>query len=333
MPVSLHSESLKILKEGKNLLAFSGGTDSSALFHILIEHNISFDVIHVNYNTRKQSQDEEQYAYALSTQYHKKCFTKSVTLESSNFEHNARKVRYDFFHEIMQEHSYTNLITAHQLNDRLEWFLMQLCKGAGLNELLGMQVITKQEHFNIVRPILHVNSDEILDYLNTNSITYFIDESNSDSHFKRNYFREQYATPLMKEHSKAIAKSFEFLQEDLSLFYKPTKVKHVNKLYYFALASERRSTLITIDKTLKNCGYLMSQNEKNILKNKNTLIVGRRYVVTLASQYCFIAPYITVVMDKTFKETCRTLNIEPKLRSYLYDDKESFERVKLLLQS
>ncbi|MEA2111434.1 MAG: tRNA lysidine(34) synthetase TilS [Campylobacterota bacterium] len=330
--MSLSSETLELLKEGENLLAFSGGTDSAALFHLLLNENITFDIIHVNYNTRVQSYDEEHYAKSLSRQHNKKCYIQSITLQSSNFEHNARNLRYSFFDEIMKEQSYSNLITAHQLNDRLEWFLMQLCKGAGLNELLGMQSITAHNNYNIVRPILHVNSEDILSYLNSNSIIYFLDESNNNTKFKRNRFREDYASPIIKEHSDAIAKSFEFLQEDLNSFYEPSEVLHVNELFYFKTATNRRSTLIEIDKTLKRCGYLMHQSEKILLKDRNTVVIGRRFVVNINSSYCFIAPYVKTVMDKVFKERCRVLRIEPKLRGYLYENVESFQTVELLLK-
>ena len=47
------------LKEKKNLLAFSTGVDSSALFFLLLENNISFDIALVNYATRDNSNEEE----------------------------------------------------------------------------------------------------------------------------------------------------------------------------------------------------------------------------------------------------------------------------------
>ncbi len=328
MPVSLNSEALDFLQEKKNLLAFSGGTDSSALFHLLHQHNIAFDIIHVNYNTRSQSHDEQRHALELAQHHQKKCFTKNVSLASSNFEHTARTLRYDFFHEVMVKNCYNNLITAHQLNDRLEWFLMQLCKGSGLNELLGMQSVEQREHYRLIRPILHVDSETIHHYLNSNNITYFIDESNSDQRFKRNRFREQYATALIKESAPSIAKSFEFLTEDLSVLFEPCEILHVNELSYFKLPTNRRSIVITIDKILKQRGYLMGQNEKNRLKSENSLVVGRTFIVAIDKAYCFIAPYVTTVMNKPFKEQCRIFKIEPKLRGYLYRDNQSF---KLLL--
>ena len=47
------------LKNKKNLLAFSAGVDSSALFFLLLEHGIKFDIALVNYGTRETSDKEE----------------------------------------------------------------------------------------------------------------------------------------------------------------------------------------------------------------------------------------------------------------------------------
>ena len=54
------------IKNSKNLLAFSGGVDSSALFFLLLNHKIDFDIAIVNYNTRDQSKDEIAYALNLA---------------------------------------------------------------------------------------------------------------------------------------------------------------------------------------------------------------------------------------------------------------------------
>ena len=75
------------IKESKNLLAFSAGVDSTALFFLLLEQNIPFDIAIVNYNVRVQSKEELAYAKELATKYNKQIFIKEVTLENlSNFE-------------------------------------------------------------------------------------------------------------------------------------------------------------------------------------------------------------------------------------------------------
>ena len=115
----------------KNLLAFSAGVDSTALFFLLLREKIFFNIAIIDYNIRSQSKDEVLYAKQLALEYNKRCYVKEeVSMLSSNFENNAREVRYNYFDEIILRDSYDNLITAHQLNDKLEWFLMQFTKGA-----------------------------------------------------------------------------------------------------------------------------------------------------------------------------------------------------------
>ena len=140
------------IRNQKNLLAFSAGVDSTALFFLLLKQNIPFDIAIVDYNLRVQSKEEISYAKELALKYNKKIFVKDIKLESdSNFEKTARDIRYKFFEKIISENSYENLITAHQLNDKLEWFMMQLSKGAGLVELIGFNEFEQKETYKIYK--------------------------------------------------------------------------------------------------------------------------------------------------------------------------------------
>ena len=56
-----------------NLLAFSAGIDSTALFFLMMEEEILFDIAIVDYNQRLQSKDEVIYATQLAHKYNKKC--------------------------------------------------------------------------------------------------------------------------------------------------------------------------------------------------------------------------------------------------------------------
>ena len=143
------------LSSGANLLAFSHGIDSTALFYILEDTGIKFDLAMVDYNVREQSKNEIKSAKELADKFGKKIYTKSVFLDESNFEKLARDARYEFFSEICQNYGYDNLILAHQFDDKFEWFLMQLSKGAGLKELFGMSELEKRKHFWLVRPLLN----------------------------------------------------------------------------------------------------------------------------------------------------------------------------------
>ncbi len=70
----INQDILELLSNKKNLLAFSAGVDSSALFYILREFNISFDITFVNYGLREQSIQEEDYTKELASKYNINAF-------------------------------------------------------------------------------------------------------------------------------------------------------------------------------------------------------------------------------------------------------------------
>jgi len=325
-------EYLDFLRTQKNLLAFSGGSDSTALFFLLVEANIDFDIALVNYQTRAQSDDEATYAKTLASEHQKQCHIKVLSLSTQNFEHQAREARYHFFEALTQEHHYTTVLTAHHLGDRLEWFLMQLTKGAGLPELLGMQGMTQQKHYTLVRPLLHLQKEELVAFLDSANITYFHDSSNDDESYKRNHFRHNFAQPLLQKYARGIKKSFDYLDQDSSLIIETTKETKTGQMHTFKTHTTRRSTLLQLDKTIKQCGYMMSSAEKAHLLKNDHHIVGRKFAIMITDKITVVVPYLeAIIMSKIHKEKCRVLGIESKLRPYLFEDKEAFEKLCHLL--
>lgn len=322
---------LEQLHEGKVLLAFSGGVDSTALFHLLLENNVSFDIAHVNYHTRPTSDIEALSAQSLANTYNLQCHTHSCHLKDTNFEHRAREERYGFFETLMKKYNYTYLLTAHQLNDRLEWMLMQLAKGAGLPELLGIRSMDQKKDIPILRPLLQHDRAEIEAYLHEHHLVHFIDESNRDENYTRNRFRHRHSTPLMQEHADAIRRSFGYLDEDSDLLIEKVLFESSQELYYAPNPNSARSLVYGIDRHLKSLGTLMSKNEKERLKKEKSCVISRQYAVSIEEKMTFIAPYHPrIVMDKGFKEECRKLKIDPKLRGYLYGAHEAFALMRRL---
>ena len=75
----------------------------------------------------------------------------------------------------------------------------------------------------------------------------------------------------------------------------------------------------------------MRRGDKERLKEEDTVVVGRRYVVAVGSRYTLIAPYETAAMEKPFREACRRLGIAPKLRPYLSHVPSAYAQAALLL--
>ena len=310
------------IKNQKNLLAFSAGVDSTALFFLLLEQNIPFDIAIVDYNLRAQSKDEIVYAKELAFKYNKSIYTKDVKLEnSSNFEKTARDIRYKFFEKIISENSYENLITAHQLNDKLEWFMMQLSKGAGLVELIGFNEYEQKENYKIYKPLLNTTKDELENYLKTNNHKYFIDESNFDEKYKRNYFRHSFSNQFLENFSDGVKKSFEYLQNDLNslnIQYKP--IKQIKDLEIFLNQNDDNLNIRTIDLSLKKRGILLSSAQRNEILKQKEITISHKINISILEDYIWIAPNCSEIMDKKFKELYRTNSIPRNMRSYIFKE-------------
>ncbi len=325
----LEQHTLAALQGAKALLAFSGGSDSTALFHLLLEQGCPFDIAHVNYRTRAQSDTEAQGAMELARIHHKTCHQMIAPPIERNFESEARRMRYQFFERLIREHGYDVLLTAHHLGDRLEWFLMQLCKGSGVYELLGMQTIEEREGYTLIRPLLHVSKAELLEYLRHQEIQWLEDASNTDEALARNRFRHRFATPLLAEYAQGIKRSFEYLEEDTA--FEAPHLYHTKELTLFTTLSDARHNKIVIDRILKSRGHLMRKGDRQALKGRCNWVVGRRFAVSITAHYTYIAPYRRCVMEATFKEHCRTLGIPALLRGYLFEEPEAFSWVVSLL--
>ncbi len=309
------------INTAKNLLAFSAGIDSTALFFLLLEKNIPFDIAIVDYNVRAQSKDEVAYAKKLAFKYNKKCFVKDVTLtNTSNFEKQARDIRYNFFEEIIESNNYQTLITAHQLNDKLEWFLMQLTKGAGLVELIGLEKETIKNKYIIHRPLLEISKNELQEYLELNKIKYFIDSSNSDEKIKRNFFRQNFSNELIRNYKNGIKNSFKYLENDinsLNLELKPFYQKELLEIY--TNQKDDNLNIKIIDKSLKKRGILLSKAQRDEIIKQKEITISHKINIAITEDYIFISPKSNQTMDKKFKESCRIKKIPKNIRAYLFE--------------
>ena len=318
---------LSLLKEKKNLLAFSAGVDSSALFFLLLANNIPFDIALVNYGTRDNSDNEEAHAKALAEQYDMLCYTVKSPKFTAHFEKNAREFRYDFFETLIKEHEYDTLLTAHQLNDQLEWLLMRLTKGAGVSELIGLESVSKRKNYTLIRPLLAHSKDALLAYLETNKYPYFIDESNSDEKYERNKFRKVFSDPLMAQYKDGIRRSFEYLRKDKEHLEKEFETIYSEKELRVIKLHTMTAKVKAVDLTLKELGYLLSAPQRIEIEKEESLVIGGKWAIEAQEDHLYIAPYRTINMPKVFKEKCRVLKVPQKIRAYCFTETINIEHL------
>lgn len=328
----LKKELIKTLKAKRNLLAFSAGIDSTALFFLLLEKNINFDIIIVNYNLREESKEEILYAKELAKKHNKTIFLKEVNIkESSNFEKKARDIRYSYFSQIIEKFNYNTLLTAHQVDDKLEWFLMQLSKGAGLVELIGLNEIEERDTYTIIRPLLEVTKKDLKSYLIKNDFKYFFDKSNLDPKYKRNYFRQKYSSSFIDEFKDGVIRSFEYLQNDLNsleLNYAPLLKQE--ELEIFKSYNNDNLNIRLIDKSLKKRGFIISKKTRDEILDKKELVISHKIAISLTKDFIYIATLSKIDMDKKFKDLCRRLKIPKNIRAYLYEINFDLKKLAIL---
>ena len=306
------------LSAGANLLAFSHGIDSTALFYILHETGVKFDLAIVDQNVRKESKFEVESAKELASKFGKKIYVKSVNLAGSNFEKNAREARYEFFSEICQKFGYENLILAHQFDDKFEWFLMQLGKGAGLKELFGMSELEKRDHFWLVRPLLNLRKKELQNYLDERSLRYFVDETNLEGKLKRSFVRLNFSEPFLDEYFSGVKKSFEFLEAD-----RQNLLPNITKMDDEIFIIKNDSNVVRgVDMAAKELNVLLSKAQKDELSanlaKQTSVVLSGKIAVGYANEYILVTPFCKAVMPKEFKERARILRLPAINRGYLF---------------
>lgn len=316
----MFSIDLTHLKRKKNLLAFSGGVDSSALFFLLLEHDIKFDIAIVDYGVRKQSKEEVNHAKALAKKHKLFCHSIKSPIFDTHFEKQARDFRYEFFESLINIEGYDNLLTAHQLNDQMEWLLMRFSKGAGVSELLGLEAITQKENYMLVRPLLNDSKDELLHYLQSNDHPYFIDESNSDETYERNKFRQQFSDALVSEYKEGIKRSFDYLKKDKEALERGFETHYIEKSLHIIKLRTETAKVKAADITLKKLGYLLSASQRQEIEKEDSLVIGGEWAIEIQLDLLYIAPYISIDMPKKFKEACRTNKIPNKVRPYIFQE-------------
>lgn len=318
------------LRTHKALLAFSYGSDSTALFHLLLDAKIDFDCALINYKTRPTSDEEENSAKELCAKYKKAFFSASAPCISSNFESKARTIRYEFFKSICAEHGYNALIFAHQLNDYFEWFLMRLRRGTGLTNLLGFDDYLGD--IRIFRPLRHTSKDEILNFLKANKIKYYDDLSNYDEKFERNYIRKHFSNDFVRYAKHGLIRSFIALKDDKSLLCENFLYSNNN----IFILENSKIAINSVDKACKILGVVLSQKQRKevilALKERKDMIISHKIAIGSEGKFIFISPSIEQILPKKFKEKCRIAKIPSKIRPYLFTCNDDFKAILDILE-
>ena len=168
-------------------VAVSGGVDSVCLLVWLAKCGLNVTALHVNHKLRPSADIESKYVAELCAQLNVPChiFYWTGDKPATGLEAAARNARYKFMTDWCHENGVETLMLAHQADDQIETFLMNLGRGSGLYGLAAMARESYRDGIRIVRPLLNVYRDELRQYCDNNHIKYFCDEMNEDEQYTR----------------------------------------------------------------------------------------------------------------------------------------------------
>jgi len=211
-------------KRDSVLLAVSGGIDSMVLLQILSQTGIKLAVAHCNFQLRgKESDEDESFVTQNCKKLNIKYFTKSFDTrgyagsKGISIQMAARELRYMWFEEIRMKYSIDHIAVAHNNNDSIETFFINLIRGTGLNGLTGI----KAKAGRVIRPLLFASREMIVKYAEEHNIPFREDSSNRESKYARNRIRNE-IIPLMEDlnpsSQRAISETISRLN-DVSILY------------------------------------------------------------------------------------------------------------------
>ncbi|HEY8936534.1 MAG TPA: tRNA lysidine(34) synthetase TilS [Cyclobacteriaceae bacterium] len=199
------------------LLAVSGGLDSMVMLHLFKEAGFSIGVAHCNFQLRgEESKGDEALVnmtcVELGIPFYLKRFDTEVYAweQGISIQMAARDLRYNFFNEVMLEHNYNWLATAHHGNDSLETVLLNLVRGTGIEGLTGIAV----KHDKIIRPLLFATRHSLEEYAVFRRLQWREDSSNASDKYYRNLIRNQ-VIPILKQINVNLEDGFQHTIERL----------------------------------------------------------------------------------------------------------------------
>lgn len=183
------------------LIGVSGGTDSLALFHLLLTAGYSIIVAHFNHHLRADADDDARFVEETAKRYScafvcgegdVACLaqTENLSIESA-----AREARYRFLFGQADIYGAQAVAVGHNADDQVETLLMHILRGSSLTGLAAMRYRTFLRQFSrkipLVRPLLNIWRVELEEYCREAGLSPRFDVTNQDTGYTRNRIRHE----------------------------------------------------------------------------------------------------------------------------------------------
>lgn len=208
MPVFMQNlASMALTSKERVLVAVSGGPDSMALLHLFLRWDSSrIGVFHLNHGFREEAHLDAEFVEDYARERGLPAYVLSYDIirylreSGESKQQGARKIRYQLLKECAQEHGYERIALAHHGDDQAETMLMRMLRGSGLHGLGGIPA----QRGPLIRPLLNVFKEEILQYCQDFQVPFVEDATNYQPIYLRNKIRQELLPLLAKEYNPQI---------------------------------------------------------------------------------------------------------------------------------
>ena len=202
------------------LVALSGGADSVALLHALVELRESsgfrLAAAHLNHALRGDESDRDQhFCHDLCARLKVDFIVERATElapQMPNLEEAARQARHEFLDRAAVQTDSEYVAVGHHADDQAETVLMRLLRGAGV---AGLSAMAETGPGRLIRPLLSLSRRDILSYLEEIGATFVTDASNFSSAMLRNRIRHDLLPTLNREYAPGTSKRLAALAAEM----------------------------------------------------------------------------------------------------------------------
>lgn len=268
-----------LIEDGdKVVVAVSGGPDSITLLDILNkiqkQGKIKFKIViaHVNHQIREEALDDEKFVQEYAKNNNIKCYVKRIDVinyadnNKMGLEESGRKVRYDFFDEVMQQENANKIAIAHNKNDKAETIFMNIFRGSGITGLKGIEPIRDNKY---IRPLIECERLEIEKYCEENNLNPRIDKTNFINDCTRNKIRNIVLPYIKKEFNPNIIETMSRLSEVATETEDYLEGQTIQEYKKILIDKQKKSAILN----------LKEFNKKELLIRKRILIYTIRQVL------------------------------------------------------
>ncbi len=264
---------------GSYILAVSGGVDSMALLHMLKDRpGVKLVVTHYDHGIREDSEADRQLVQKVAEDYGLPFVYDEGNLGKTTSEAAARAARYSFLHKVKERSNARAIITAHHQDDAIETAIINWVRGTGRKGYSSLKSSN-----NLLRPLLDIPKQELINYANRNKLQWREDSTNKDPKYSRNLIRQKVMPQLTAKQRTDLTKTLQEIrdlndkidQKLIHFLHTQPAQRSINRHWFIMLphdvAREVMATLLRIN----NCEFDARLLER-LVNGAKTLPTGKQ---------------------------------------------------------